>query len=290
MKTWTLLDIINSSRDYLAGKGFENARLETELLLSHAVSLSRIELYTNHERQLSEGELERYKTLLRRRLGGEPVQYITGTAAFMLKEFEVSPAVLIPRPETEALMEVVLRLIGDRRSDAFIAADVGTGSGVIAATLAERFPLCTVLATDVSSEALEVAGRNARRVGVDERVELLEGSLLAPLTGRSVEGTLAALISNPPYVPSGDIAGLQPEVRDFEPRTALDGGEDGLDCIRVIAQDGPSLLEPGGLLAVEFGDGQADAVRSLFVGRLDRVEIHKDYAGRDRFVTGVARP
>lgn len=291
MKTWTVIGIINSSKDYLAGKGFQNARLEAELLLSHALSLTRIELYTNHDRPLSEGELTRYKTLLKRRLAGEPVQYVTGGAAFMLRDYEVGPAVLIPRPETEALMEVVIRMAGEleRDRDDMLLADIGTGSGVIATTLAMRFPSARVLATDVSAEALAVAERNARSAGVEDRIEFAAGSLLAPLEERGLAGRLAVIVSNPPYVRSGDIQGLQPEVRDFEPRSALDGGQDGLDCIRGIAQDGPAFLDGGGLLAVEVGDGQAAQVRRLFEERMDGVDVHKDYAGRERIVTGLKR-
>ena len=284
-RTWTVLELINWSKGHLEEKGFDNARLEVELLLSHALKLPRVELYVQFERQLNASELAAFKALFKRRLAGEPVQYVTGTAAFMLGEFEVNPAVLIPRPETEALTEVALRLLGGAAAP--IVADIGTGSGVIATTVAMKMPAARVYATDVSADALEVAARNAERAGVTERVTFLEGEMLQPLRGEGLAGKVTALVSNPPYIPTGELAGLQAEVRDFEPREALDGGEDGLDCIRVLVQDGPEFLSPGGFLALEVGDGQASGVAEMLGAGLDDVEVHKDYAGRDRIVTGV---
>ncbi len=284
-RTWTILELIDWSRQYLAEKGFENARLETELLLGHAVSLPRIELYLQYERVLSEPELAEYKALLRRRLAGEPVQYITGTAAFMLADFDVTPDVLIPRPETEALVEVAVRAL-EGLKDGAVLADIGTGSGVIAVTLAQKFPGARVVATDVSAEALAVAAHNAERIGVAERITFAGGTGLAPLHELGVAGRIAGLVSNPPYVRSRDMVGLPTEVRDFEPRLALDGGDDGLDCLRSIIEDAPEALAGGGLVALEFGDDQADAVRALAESALTGVAIHKDYAGRDRIVTG----
>lgn len=295
-RTWTVLELINWSKEYLEEKGFENARLEVELLLGHALSLPRIELYLQFERQMKAGELAAFKALLKRRLTGEPVQYVTGTAAFMLGEFEVTRAVLIPRPETEALTEVVLRMLEGvggaaagsdaSASPAPIVADIGTGSGVIATTVAMRVPKAVVYATDVSAAALEVAARNAERAGVAERVTFLEGEMLHPLRDQVLAGKVTALVSNPPYIPTGELEGLQAEVRDFEPREALDGGEDGLDCIRVLVQDGPEFLSPGGFMALEVGDGQASVVAELMRERLADVDVHKDYAGRERVVTG----
>jgi len=303
-KTWTVLELIDWSRAYLAEKGFDNARLETELLLGHALSLPRIELYLNYSRQMRQEELARFKVLLKRRLTGEPVQYVVGSAAFMLAEFEVDPSVLIPRPETEALTEVAIRMLEEgglarrRRGEAAGAlervsdgaeamlADVGTGSGVIAVTMAQVFPVARVFASDSSPDALEVAARNAERAGVGDRVEFLEGELLEPLEREGLSGRLAGLVSNPPYVRTGDIETLPPEVRDFEPRGALDGGPDGLDCLRVMAQDGPAMLASSGAIALEVGDGQAAAVAAMLRAGLGSAAIEKDYAGRDRIVSG----
>ncbi len=296
---WTITELIKWSKSYLAEKGFENARLETELLLGHTLSLPRIELYVQHDRQLSRDELARYKALFKRRLAWEPVQYVTGTAAFMMAEFEVTPAVLIPRPETEAMTEVAIGLIAGSvgRDSAepgtegrLLLADIGTGSGVIAVTLAQKLPGAEVVATDISADALSVAGRNAERIGVSERIRFAEGAGVEPLATMGLAGKLSGIVSNPPYVRSGDMKTLPREVREFEPGIALDGGADGLDCIRSLAQDGPEFLAVGGVMALEFGDGQADAVRELMEKKLARVEIHKDYAGRDRIATGIRTP
>ncbi len=293
---WTITGLINWSTSYLAERGFETARLETELLLSHVLSLPRIELYVQHDRQLSQDELARYKALFKRRLAWEPVQYVTGTSAFMMAEFEVTPATLIPRPETEAMTEIAIGLIaGQPRGDGtesetggrLLLADIGTGSGVIAITLAQKFPEAEIVATDISADALSVAERNAKKIGVSERVRFVEGAGVEPLAAAGLQGRLAGIVSNPPYVCSGDMETLPREVREFEPGIALDGGSDGLDCIRRLAQDGPEFLADGGAMVLEFGDGQAGAVRELMEKRLQHVEIRKDYAGRDRIATGI---
>jgi len=287
-RTWTILELINWSKDYLAEKGFENARLETELLLGHVLSLPRIELYLQYERQLNGQELAGYKVLLKRRMAGEPVQYVTGTAGFMLADFEVTPDVLIPRPETEALVEVAVGMLGEL-PDGAILADIGTGSGVIAVTLAQKFPGARVIATDASAEALAVAARNAERVGGSERITFVEGAGTGPLAELGLAAQLAGIVSNPPYIPSADIEHLDAEVSEHEPRIALDGGPDGLDLVRVIVDDGCTFIKTGGVLALEFGDGQADSVRQLLDGRMDEIAIRKDYAGRERIATARAR-
>jgi len=289
MNVWTVLGMIDWSKGYLAEKGFTNSRLESELLLSHALSTSRVGLYVEHDRVLKPEELSRYKELLKRRLTGEPVQYVTGTAAFMFSEFEVNPSVLIPRPETEALTEIALKTIGEVAAggpDAPVVADVGTGSGVIATTIALKIPSAVVHATDTSSAAVVVAARNAARAGVADRVRFHVGPYLEPLRGEGLAGKLSAVVANPPYVRSGDIATLPAEVRDFEPREALDGGPDGLDSLRAIAQDGHEFLAPGGVVLLEVGDGQAPLVEDMLRTTLGGVRTFKDYAGRDRIVMG----
>jgi release factor glutamine methyltransferase len=290
MNVWTVLGMIEWSKGYLAEKGFGNSRLEAELLLSHVLSTSRVGLYVGHDRVLTPAELSRYKELLKRRLTGEPVQYVTGTAAFMFSEFEVNRSVLIPRPETEALTEIALKIVGEivreRPADPIVA-DIGTGSGVIATTIALKVPTAVVYATDSSPEAVAVAARNAARAGVAERVRFLVGPYLEPLEREGLRGRLSAVVSNPPYVRSSDIADLPVEVRDFEPREALDGGPDGLDSLRAIAQDGPEFLAPGGAVLLEVGDGQAPFVEDMLLkAALGGVKTLKDYAGRDRIVMG----
>jgi release factor glutamine methyltransferase len=231
----------------------------------------------------------------------------------MFSDFEVNPSVLIPRPETEALTEVALRMIeeatprpgigvggatfasgseparecgGSVSPSPLCVADIGTGSGVIAVTIALRRPSAAVYATDSSADALVVARRNAERAGVLDRITFLEGPLFEPLRELDPPGRLSMIVSNPPYVPTGDLDGLEPEVRDFEPRGALDGGPDGLDYLRKIAHDGPAFLAPGGAVVLEVGDGQAEEVREMLREGAEDVEVHRDYAGRDRIVTG----
>ncbi|MBD3367400.1 MAG: peptide chain release factor N(5)-glutamine methyltransferase [Candidatus Eisenbacteria bacterium] len=289
MSDWTVQRLTEWSRDYLSEKGFENARLEVELLLADTLGVSRLELYLDFDRPLSGDELGRYKKRLKRRLNHEPVQYITGTAAFMLSEFDVTPDVLIPRPETEALTEVALELLSGMAVERPDAADVGTGSGVIAVTLAQKCPEARVVATDSSTAALTVARGNAARAGVGERVEFLEGDLLEPLVRDGLGGRLSLIVSNPPYIPTAELDGLPEEVADFEPRSALDGGEDGLDCLRVLAQDGPGLLTEGGAIVLEVGYGQAGAVAELMRDSVSGVDVRNDYAGRERIVVGTTR-
>jgi len=292
VKTWTVLGILNSSKDYLSAKGFGNARLESEMLLAHALSITRIELYLEHDRLMSTDEIARFKALLKRRLAGEPVQYVIGSAAFMFNDFRVDRTVLIPRPETEALVEAVLTALRDRVAceRPVAMADVGTGSGVIAATLALKLPEAVVYASDVDEAVVGIARENVERAGVLDRVRFLVGSLLDPYEEAGLEGALDAVVSNPPYIRSADLESLPPEVKDFEPRAALDGGEDGLDYLRTITHDGPRFLAHGGLLAVEVGDGQAADVGQLMAESLEGVEVRKDYAGRDRIVIGVKGP
>jgi release factor glutamine methyltransferase len=223
----------------------------------------------------------------------------------MLGEFEVNPSVLIPRPETEALTEVVLRMLGEMSGEARgvgasddeaaegafrpVVADIGTGSGVIAATIAAKFPEAEVYATDVSAEALEVAARNVHRARVEGRVTFLEGRMLHPIHGHGLAGKVTALVSNPPYIPTRELAGLPSDVRDFEPRAALDGGEDGLEWLRVLVQDGPQVLAPGGFMALEVGDGQARQVAEMLRESIGNADVHRDYAGRERIVTGFRK-
>jgi len=285
MSDWTVGRMIDWGREYLGDRSFENPRLEIELLLADTLSVTRLELYLDFERPLSKDALDAFKRRLKRRLRLEPVQYITGRAAFMLSEFEVTPDVLIPRPETEALTEVALEVLAGAPEGAVVA-DIGTGSGVIAVTLAQKVAGARIVATDSSATALAVARRNAERLGVGERIEFLEGSLLDPLKDAGLGGSVSLLVSNPPYVRTGELDALPEEVRSFEPLLALDGGEDGLDCLRVLAQDGPALLTDGGFALFEVGLGQAETVAALMEGRVAETGVRKDYAGRERIVLG----
>ena len=253
-ETWTTIKILTWTREYLAGKGVENARLEAEWMLCAATGLDRVGLYLNFERPLNETELAAYRAMVARRAKREPLQHILGTQEFFGLEFEVSPDVLIPRHDTETLVtEALLHMPG-----AGSVLDIGTGSGCIAVALARQLPHARVAAIDISEAALVVARRNADRNGVI--VEFLAGSLLEPVAGRSFD----LIVSNPPYIPSADIAGLEPEVREHEPLGALDGGRDGLDVYRSLIPAALACLNPGGWLLVEVGIGQATAVSDIF--------------------------
>jgi release factor glutamine methyltransferase len=277
-ETWTVLKILAWTRDYLAGKGVENARLESEWLLSSALGLDRVGLYVNFDRPLNEAELALYRAMVVRRARREPLQYILGTQEFLGLDFEVNPAVLIPRHDTETL---VLEGIKRCRCDGKIL-DIGVGSGCIGVALAKNLPGATVCGVDFSESALELTSRNAEKHGVI--VNLAPGSLFEPYEGELFD----LIVSNPPYIPSAEIASLQPEVRDFEPRAALDGGEDGLDIYRTVIPAAPDHLNPCGWLLFEVGIGQADSVLDLYreTGKFTELFRAKDPAGIDRVVGG----
>ena len=278
-ETWTTLEVLDWTAKRFERAGIESARLDAQLLLAHVLACDRVALYTGFERPLAASELGAYRELIRRRLAGEPVAYLMGEMEFWSLPFAVDARVLIPRRDTETLVEVVLDETPDRGA-ALRVADVGTGCGAIAVALASELAAIRVVATDVSPAALEVARDNARRNRVADRVELRCGDLLAPFgRGESFD----VVVANLPYVPSGQIARLAAEVRR-EPRAALDGGADGLDVVRrLIAGVGPHLA-PGGLLALEHGFDQGPAIAGLLAG----VGIF-GAAGSRRDLGGVAR-
>jgi release factor glutamine methyltransferase len=251
---WTTLKVLEWTKDFLISRGVENARLEAEWLLCAATGLDRIGLYLNFEKPLADNELAAYRVMVARRGRREPLQHILGTQEFCGLEFEVTPDVLIPRLDSETLVNEALA----RMPGAESILDVGTGSGCIAVAMAHRLPDTFVTAVDISEASLDVARRNAKRNGVD--IEFLHGSLLEPVTARHFD----LILSNPPYIPSCDIDNLQPEVRNFDPRIALDGGFDGLEIYRRLIPEAVPLLSYDGWLLVEVGAGQADDVSRLF--------------------------
>ena len=275
---WTVLKILQWTTDYFADKEIDSARLEAELLLAATLDLDRVGLYVNFERPLNNDELTAFRERVKRRAQREPVQYILGETEFWSLMFNVNPAVLVPRADTEVLVEESLaRIEGSAR-----VLDVGTGSGAIAIALAHEKPEIQVTALDCSEPALEVARDNARRNGVAERVTCLVGDLasLPP-------GPFAMVVSNPPYIPSGDWQKLMPEVRDHEPRLALDGGDDGLEAYRQLVMQAGQVLIPGGWLLVEVGINQATDVSALFkAAGLIEIGQRNDYSGVARVVMG----
>lgn len=275
---WTVLKILKWTTDYFAGKDIDSARLEAELLLAATLELDRVGLYVNFERPLDSGELTAFRERVRRRALREPLQYILGEAEFWSLVFKVSPAVLVPRADTEILVEEAL----NRIEGAARVLDVGTGSGAIAIALAHEKPEIQMTALDCSEPALDVARSNARCHGVEERINFYNGDLaMLP------SGPFEMIVSNPPYIPTTDWEKLTPEVRDHEPRLALDGGDDGLRAYRQLADQVGNILIPGGWLLVEVGIDQATSVRDLFeASGLVEVGWRDDYAGIPRVVMG----
>ena len=280
VEIWTILRVLQWTQGRFAERNLRTPRLDAEVLLAHALGRSRVSLYTHFDQPLAKEELGACRELIRRRLTGEPVAYLTGKQEFWSLPLVVDGRVLVPRPETEHLVEVVLEALKGRAMPR--VADIGTGSGAIAVAIAHERPDAEVLAVDRSIDALAVARHNAETNDAD--IELLEGDLLAPLADR---GPFDAIASNPPYIPEGDWGGLPPEVRR-EPRGALLSGPDGLDAIRRLVAGAPPLLVPGGLLAIEVGAGQAPEVMALMArAGFTRCWAKRDLSGIERIGAGV---
>jgi release factor glutamine methyltransferase len=261
-----------------------SAPLAAELLLLHLLGRDRTWLYAHPEHVLAAGQLTQYDELLDRRAAGVPVQYLTGVQEFWGLTFEVNPSVLIPRPETEHLIEVALEHFGaERRNAPLKVADVGTGSGCIAVALARELPQAQIVATDISPAALDVASRNASRHGVGERIETLHMNLLQAYLDAG-DATFDLIVSNPPYIGRAEQLALQREVAEHEPHQALFAGEQGLDIYPQLIAQAAKLLKPGGLLIVELGHGQAESVRAMIAADAawTRVSITNDLAGIPR--------
>jgi release factor glutamine methyltransferase len=278
----TVLEAIQRSAGFLEKKGVESPRLQAELLLAHLLKLPRMKLYLNFERVLAAAETDALRGCVVRRGQREPLQHITGSVSFCGLDIAVDRRVLVPRPETELLAEAAWQWLAQRGPGA-TALDYGTGSGCIAIAVAMHCPEARIVALDVSVEALTVAQGSAQRHGVDGRVDFRHGTGLAELDPSQ---RFDLIVSNPPYIATAEIATLEPEVRDHDPRVALDGGADGLDCYRSLAAAAGPYLKPDGRLMLEFGDGQAGALTQLLEARGWSVEsIHQDYQQCPRFLS-----
>lgn len=283
----TLNRVCRDAAARLAAAGIEHGAQEAVWLLEEALGVSRLTLRLEGGRVVEPGERDRVERRVARRVAGEPLQYILGTQEFCGFDFLVNPSVLIPRPETEGLVRETLRLLsGLGAAGTPDLADIGTGSGCIAIALARLLPSARVWATDLSSPALVVARRNAVRLGAADRIIFHEGDLLTPLRESGLEGTLDAVVSNPPYIAEREMAALPREVRNYEPRLALAGGPDGLAVHRRLLAEAWEFLKPGGWLLMEMGQGQAGPIRVLAAtdGRYGACDIVRDVAGIERVI------
>ena len=279
---FTIARAVVEAAQILRRAGVPEARREAASLVEHVTGRDRTFLITSAETMLAPDEVKRLRGLVERRAAGEPLQYITGHQEFYKLDFEVTPDVLIPRPETELLVETALDLLDERHGPA-LALDVGTGSGCIAVSLLHERPSVRAIGVDISEPALRVAARNAARAGVDERLRLLASDGLSALDPSRARFEM--IVSNPPYVTEDALGGLQREVRDYEPRVALTPGGDGLRIIRALLSDAPRFLNPGGHLLLEIGFDQHEAVERLIDPRVwELLAIHKDLQGIPRTV------
>ncbi len=287
MKAWTIGELLKVSADYLKQKRIDSPRLSAEILLAHQLHLTRVKLYLQYDQPLTEQEVEGYRGLIRRRLSREPIQYITGTQEFWSMEFIVSPSVLIPRPETEVLLEQAVSLLKENpnlQEEGVNLLDLGTGCGALAVALAREFEKALICATDLSEEALRVACRNAERHGVKHRIDFRAGDLFAPFEGKGARFHM--ILSNPPYIPSDVFETLSPEVREHEPRSALDGHEQGMYYVTRILREAAGYLIPGGWILMEMDPEQTPkAIRVIEeTGQFSEHRRIQDYSHRYRVV------
>jgi release factor glutamine methyltransferase len=275
----TVLEVINATTAFFQERGVESPRLNIELMLAHALNKKRLQLYLEFERALDEPTLGTLRAMVRRRAAGEPLQYILGKTEFHGLEFAVDNRALIPRPETELLVEEVISAC--KKVGGVHILDLGTGSGCIAVTLAKNLPAGSVTATDRSVPALELARQNAATHGLADRIEFVESDLFAALGAKKFDW----VVSNPPYLPESEADKLAREIRDHEPREALFAGDDGLAVIRRIIAEAPPFLVPGGHVAIEIGAGQSEAVQQLFRDAQYAIaKVVKDLQNHERLV------
>lgn len=281
-ETWTVARLLAWTRDYFQRNGLESPRLCAELLLAHALECERLELYTRHELEPGPETLERFRESVRQAAAGRPIAYITGVKDFFSLTFEVNPDVLVPRPETEVLVERTIQLARRPETPLRRILDLGAGSGCIAIALARHLPDATIFASDVSETALAVARRNAERLGVAGRLELRCGDLMAPWADAA---PFDAIVTNPPYIGEDEADTLPPAVRDYEPRVALFAGADGLATFRRLLAAAPQRLADGGHLLAEMAYNQASRIRALFDPAVwQAVTTYRDHLQHERVV------
>ncbi len=284
---WTILKILEWTTSYFKSLSIESPRSSAEILLAHILEINRIDLYLQYDQPLNRNELKQFKVLIKRRAEREPVAYITGLKEFWSLEFAVTKDVLIPRPETECLVEASLLILSGAsagNSKPMHILDLGTGSGAIVLALAKEQPMHFYFASDCSINTIKVAKNNAKKNNLDEKVSFFTGDWLSPLNDKKI--CFDMIISNPPYIPTGDIAGLQPEICEYEPRAAIDGNKDGLSSLKHIICSAHNLLRQNGTLVLEIGHDQRDAVSRIIesCGQYENMSFSKDYSRYDRVV------
>lgn len=289
---WTVGRLLETTREFLSGRSVEDSRLTAEMLLAHALGLPRLNLYLDVARVLSPAELDCYRDLVRKAGDHHPVQYLIGIASFFSLEVQVSPDVLIPRPETETLVEQAISdLRGRPEQSAPCVADIGTGSGCIAVAIARSLPNARIWATDISGPALNVARQNAESIGVGDRIQFCHGDLFQALSTADRKEQFDLIVSNPPYIAETQWPSLPRNVRDYEPHHALLAGADGLKFHRAIIQQAAAFLAGDGQLMLEGAFDQSPAIEKLFMseGRWDNIRVIRDAAGQSRVIMAQKR-
>jgi release factor glutamine methyltransferase len=290
MEPWTIQKLLSWVTEYFTGKGVDSPRLSAEWLLSYVLGLKRIELYTQFNKVVGQEQLSQLHELVKRAGAHEPIAYLTGKKEFYSLEFEITKDCLIPRPETELLVERAIEFLRTRNGEQFVC-DLCTGSGCIAVAIARNFANCRIVATDISDAALAVAEKNVAKHSLMNRIKLLQGDLFEPVIAGLGPARFDLIVCNPPYVSEPEYEKLARNVKDFEPKFALTAGQDGLDIIKKIIADANQHLKPTGTLMLEIGNEQGNAVHKLLetAGYFGTVKIEKDYSNLDRVAIAVTK-
>jgi len=280
---WTIIKLVQWATTYFDTHEIDSPRTTAEILLSHVLNIRRIDLYLRYDQPLTSDELERFKALIKRRMSREPVAYILGRKEFWSMDLHVTKDVLIPRPETECLVEKSLEILAlDANVKSKLILELGTGCGAVILALASENPRHSYWATDISVNATRIARQNALQNDLNAKIQFITGDWFAPLGSKT--SVFDLIVSNPPYIKSGDLAQLQPEIHAYEPLPALDGAADGLGCLRHIIHSAYRFLKPGGALVLEFGHDQKAPLKQMIAecGEYERVSFYQDYSGYDR--------
>jgi release factor glutamine methyltransferase len=290
MDVWTIQKLLNWVVEYFTNKGIESPRLSAELLLSYVLGLKRIELYTHFDKSVSKEQLDKLHDLVKRAGEHEPIAHLTGKTEFYSLQLQVSPDCMIPRPETELLVERAVEFLRLRSGTQFVC-DLCTGCGCIAVAIARNFRDARIIATDISDAALRIAAANVEKHGLKDRIKLLQGDLFEPIVPQLDVKGFDLIVCNPPYVSSAEFKKLEKNVRDYEPRLALFAGEDGLDIFRRICKQVDKFLKPDAVLMLEIGYAQGQAVKGLLerAGVFTEIKIEKDFHNNDRIVIAIKK-